>query len=262
MSGPVRVDDEGSTRILTLDRPPANALDESLLVALEEAVADATADDRVRAVVLRGEGAFFSGGFDLAAERREGEAVERMVRAYRSSHRALLACPKPLVAAIGGHAVAGGLVLALACEHRLAAEGSYRVGFTEVAIGATFPPVALEIVRLRLSDAALAALILRAELHPATALVRAGAVEELVPAAELDERARALAARLASYPREVYAHMKGALVADALARLDAVTLDEELRIAALWSADESRAARERQRAALRGERSDGPVSRG
>jgi enoyl-CoA hydratase len=251
MSGPVVVDDrDGGVRWITLDRPPANALDDSLLVALERAVDDAAADDDVRAIVLRAEGRFFSGGFDLRAPRREGAAVTEMVERYRSSHRKLLALPKPTVAAVNGHALAGGLVLALACDHRFAVEGDYKVGLNETAIGAAFPGVALEIVRLRLSHAAATELVLGAEVHPAAALVRFGVVRRLTPADEFGDTVDSVAARVASYPLQVYAHAKSELVADALARLDAVTMEDEARIAALWSTAESRAARAAQRRKL------------
>ena len=219
MSEPIRVDDrEGGVRELTLDRPPANALDDDLLDALAEQLDRAALDDTVRAVVLRAEGRFFCGGFDLRAPRREGDAVRAMVGRYRDSHRKLLALLKPTIAAVQGHALAGGLVLALACDHRVAIEGDYRIGLNETAIGAAFPAAAMEIVRLRLTDAALTEFLLGAEVLSATDLVRLGVVPRLTPADRFDDDVAALADRLAGYPREVYAHAKAELVRDALAR--------------------------------------------
>jgi enoyl-CoA hydratase len=251
VSEPITVEDRGEgVRVLTLTRPPANALDDTLLDALSSCVDDAAGDDAVRAVLLRGSGPFFSGGFDLRASRRQGDAVTDMVVRYRESHRKLLALPKPTVAAINGHAVAGGLVLALACDHRVAVEGDYMVGLNETAIGAAFPPVAMEIVRLRITHAAAVELILGAELSRAGELVRLGVVPHLTPEADFDDEVHALASRLAGYPRDVYAHAKSTFVADALDRLDRVSLDRELEINALWSTDESRAARRAQRRRL------------
>jgi enoyl-CoA hydratase len=221
-----------------------------LLDALSRCVDDAAGDDAVRAVVLRGSGAFFSGGFDLRAPRREGDEATDMVMRYRDSHRKLLALRMPTIAAVGGHAVAGGLVLALACDHRVAVEGDYRIGLNETAIGAAFPPVAMEIVRLRLTHAAGVELILGAELYDASELVRFGVVPHLTPAGNFDDEVFALAHRLAAYPRDVYAHAKLAFVADALDRLDRVSTDRELEIAALWSTEESRAARRAQQRRL------------
>ena len=113
----IRVDDrESGVRLLTLDRPPANALDEQLLGDLDAVLAAAADDDRVRAVVLTGAGAFFSAGFDLSSPRRDEATARRLRALYRDSHLRLLALPKPTVAMVAGHAIAGGLVLALACD--------------------------------------------------------------------------------------------------------------------------------------------------
>ena len=177
MDEPLDTQDQAhGVRLLTLARPPANALDDALLTALGDALDDAATDDAVRTVVIRADGAFFCGGFDLRAPRRTGDAVTAMVERYRDAHRKLLAFPKPTLAAVQGHAIAGGLVLALACDHRIAVAGEYRVGLNETAIGAAFPPVALEIVRMRLTHAAASELLLGAELYPASELVRLGVV--------------------------------------------------------------------------------------
>jgi enoyl-CoA hydratase/carnithine racemase len=124
------------------------------------------------------------------------------------------------------------------------------VGLNETAIGAAFPPVALEIVRLRLTHAVASELLLGADLYPASALVRFGLVDQLSSPGAFDDEVHARATRLAGFPREVYAHAKAELVAEALGRIDAVSLDRELEIAALWSTDESRAARAAQRERL------------
>jgi enoyl-CoA hydratase len=248
---PVRAEDVGGgVRLITLDRPPANAIDESLLRGLSAALDGAADDDAVRALALTGAGGFFCGGFDLRAARRDAQAVTAMARSYRDTHRSLLAFPKPAVAMINGHAVAGGLVLALACEHRFAVVGDYRVGLNELSIGAAFPPVAMEILRLRLPDAALSELVLGARLHSASDLPRFGVVTELVPAAHFREHALALAELVGSYPRQPYAHAKQMMVAEALDRVDGVTDEAEEAASTLWSTDESRAARARQRERL------------
>src|SRR5262249_1140293 len=172
-------------RVLTLARPPANAIDETLLVDLAAALAAARDDDAVRAVVLTGSGPFFSGGFDLRAPQRADAATRPLAALYRDSHVALLALPKPTVAMVRGHAVAGGLVLVLACDYRLGADADYRIGLNEVAIGASYPRVAFEIVRLRLAHARATELLLGAALYPAGQAIRLGIVDALLPAATL-----------------------------------------------------------------------------
>lgn len=248
---PVLTDDRaGGVRIITLDRPPANAIDDTLLEALDHTLGDAETDVAVRALVVTGNGPFFCAGFDLRAPQRGDAESARVVQLYRSAHRRLLAMPKPTVALINGHAVAGGLVIALGCDVRIGVSEPATIGLNEVAIGASFPTAAIEIVRARLSAAAASELTLQAELRPLADGLALGIVERLLPRAGALDEAIATAARLGAYPREVFAHTKRSLVADALARIDAVPMSAELEIAALWSAAESRVARAAQRTAL------------
>src|SRR6185503_2297846 len=137
---------------------------------------------RVRALVLTGSGSFFSGGFDFAAPRRDDAVAVEIYAAYRETHLKLLTLPKPTVAMVNGHAIAGGLVLVLACDYRLGVAGDYKVGLNEVAVGASFPRTAFEIVRLRLSHAQASELILGAALYPSSQAIRLGAVDELLAA--------------------------------------------------------------------------------
>jgi len=247
----VRAEDhEGGVRLLTLDRPPANAIDESLLTGLDGALDGAAADPTVRAVVLTGAGAFFSGGFDFSSPARRGDRGRSLYDLYRAVHVKLLGLPKPTVAMLNGHAIAGGAVLVLACDYRLGCEGDYRVGLNEVAVGAAFPRAAMEIVQLRLPPARATELILGAALYPAGQAPRLGLVDELFPADVFATTVMRRAARLASLPREAFAHAKAAFVRDAIARIEAETPAQASATMAVWVADESRAARARQREKL------------
>jgi len=250
MSAVYTEDREGGVRIFILDRPPANAIDETLLTDLAAAIDKARTNDGVRAVVLTGAGAFFSGGFDFAAPRRDDAAAPQLYALYREAHLALLTLPKPTIAMLNGHAIAGGLVLVLACDYRLGVEGEYKVGLNEVAVGAAFPRAAAEIVRLRLPHARASELILGAALYPASQALRLGIVDELFPQESFTATVLRRAARLGAFPREAYAHSKAALVAETAARIRAETAEDGMETMSVWLAPESRAARARQREKL------------
>lgn len=243
-------DRDNGVRVLTLDRPPANAIDETLLNDLGAAIDAARVDDSVRALVLTGAGAFFSGGFDFSAPRRDDAVAHDLYARYRDTHLKLLALPKPTVAMVNGHAIAGGLVLVLACDYRLGVDGDYRVGLNEVAVGASFPRTAFEIVRLRLPHARVSELILGAALYPSSQALRLGIVDELFPAEKFEDTVLRRAGRLGAFPREAYAHAKAALVAEAVARIEAETPEEALQTMSVWITPESRAARAKQREKL------------
>jgi len=255
-------------RLLTLDRPPANAITPELLTDLSAALDAADADDTVRAVVLTGKGAFFSAGLDLrggidfqALASPAGSAVDPFMP-LRTCLLNFLRFPKPTVAMLRGHAIAGGLILVLACDYRLGLfpadsdplgtrstrgeKQGYRIGLNEVAIGASFPRAASEIVRLRLSHQQAGELLLGAALYPAGEAVRLGIVDELLPAGNFEETVVRHAARLGAHPRDAYAHTKAALVADAVARIESETPEEAQRTAAVWLSSESVVARAAQ----------------
>lgn len=250
MSTVTERDHDHGVRVLTLTKPPANAIDEALLSDLGRALEGAAQDDRVRAVVLTGSGRFFCAGFDFSAPRRDDEVAFEIYNLYRDAHLALLTMPKPTVAMVNGHTIAGGMVLALACDYRLGVAGDYKIGMNEVSVGASFPRAAMAIVQLRLPHARVAELILGATLYPASESLRLGLVDELIAADVFVPTVLRRAARLGAFPRESYAHSKAALVATAADHIRAETSDEAMQTMAVWISDESRAARRRQRAAL------------
>lgn len=136
--------------------------------------------------------------------------------------------------------------MVLACDCRLGLDGDYRIGLNEVAIGASFPKMAFEIVRLRLTHAQASEFLLEAAIYPASDALRLGVVNELLPPDSFEATVLSRAAHLGAFPREAYAHTKMALVAEAARRVEAETAEEEARGAAVWMMPESLAARAAQ----------------
>jgi enoyl-CoA hydratase len=184
--------------VVTLDRPPLNALNEELVVGLATVTEELAGDETVRAVVLRSavEGVFMAGAdlleFDrIAAEPRHALAVQDVFTAFAE-------LPQPTVAAINGHALGGGLELALACDFRFLAraEGAL-VGLPEVRLGLLPGAGGTQRLTHLVGAARATELIMKGlQLSPQEA-ADAGIVHFLVEPAELDERARDYAVRLA-----------------------------------------------------------------
>ncbi len=134
---PVRLEKRGRVGVVVLDRPPANAYDYDFLRALGSVIDDVRVDDDVRAVVVTSASEkFFSAGADLKAF-ASASARQRAMTALLGNEvfRKLEVTPLVFVAAITGHALGGGLELALACDLRFAAKGTYRLGLTETSLG-------------------------------------------------------------------------------------------------------------------------------
>jgi enoyl-CoA hydratase/carnithine racemase len=137
MSDTVTFSKDGAIGSITLNRPPVNSYEISLMRALEEAIDTAIADADGKVVVLRSAlEKFFSGGADIKAFTTS--STQENLGMVEVAHRALAKMadsPKIFIAAINGHALGGGMEMALACDLRYAAEGEYRMGLPEVTLG-------------------------------------------------------------------------------------------------------------------------------
>lgn len=134
-------DHDRGVRELRLARPPANALDPELVAALAAAVAGAPAAG-VRALVLSGRPGMYSAGLDVPALLAlERPAMESFLGDFLALLRGLALSEIPVIAAITGHAPAGGTVLAIQCDYRVMADGGFKIGLNEVQVGLPLPRV-------------------------------------------------------------------------------------------------------------------------
>lgn len=192
---------EGRVATLTLNRPDKrNALSHELVAALRKALVRAADDEEIRVVVLTGAGNAFSAGADLAALQALQSATP-MENAADSEHLAglfeqIYLHPKPLIARVNGHAIAGGCGLAAVCDFAIASEQA-KLGFTEVRLGFV-PAIVMVFVLRKLGETAARNLLLRGHLIPAEQAARIGLITHAAPAEKLDAMVGALAHELAT----------------------------------------------------------------
>jgi enoyl-CoA hydratase len=241
----VETKDRDGVAILTMNRPPANAIDLAFLEALDSALIAVGERAAIRAMVLTGRGAIFSAGLDLKAVPRYGHAEQnRMLAGLNAVIHRLYDMPIPAVAAVNGHAIAGGLILALACDWRIAAEGGAMFGLTEIRAGVPYPAAADAVVQAELAPAAARELVLGGENHGAERALVLGIVDELQPANAVLERSQAKARELATAPAEGYGRIKRQLRGRALAQMaDAIRAGDPLRDNWLFAETQAAAAR-------------------
>jgi enoyl-CoA hydratase/carnithine racemase len=190
----------GGITEIHMDRPPANALDTDFVSRLLAAHTEACAGDG-RAIVLTGRAGMFSGGLDVPALLPlDRPRIREFWQAFFRLNRALAGGRIPVVAALSGHSPAGGAVLAIHCDFRVAAEGKFRIGFNEVAVGLPVPPAIMLALSTTVGDRLAHRLATSAELISMEQALQWGLVDELAPPAELLERAREIATRLAALP--------------------------------------------------------------
>ncbi|WP_150304869.1 crotonase/enoyl-CoA hydratase family protein [Pseudomonas saliphila] len=187
---------------ITLDDGKANALSQTLLEALLKALEEAAAADC--AVLISGRRGIFSGGYDRKLIDAGGPACDAMRAAGDRLSVAMLNYPAPLVIASTGHAMAKAAFMLLLADYRLGAEGPFKVGLNEVAIGMTMPAAAMPQARARLNPAWLSRCALQSETLDAQQAVQAGFYDELVSPDQLLDRARDKVRSLAKLDRRAY----------------------------------------------------------
>lgn len=220
-----------------MDHPGRNALGDDLIGWLEDSFDAAGAEP----VLLTGTGTSFCAGLDLKQVARSDRAqLEIFLRRIDALALRIYLHPAPTVAWINGHAIAGGCVLALCCDQRIATRAERaRLGLNEVALGACFPPAIRRIMAHRIPSAQLSEVMLGARLFDMAGAQARGLVDELVD--DDGERARACLEALSNHPRDAYRITKLALREEAVR----VTREDEARFVGPeldgWASDEIRA---------------------
>ncbi|MGE0865854.1 MAG: enoyl-CoA hydratase/isomerase family protein [Vicinamibacterales bacterium] len=217
----VREDRDG-IRVVRLAHGKVSAMDIELGEALI-AELKAAADPAVRAVVITGTGASFSAGVDLFRIIKDGAAYgRRFLPVLDTMLRDALTFPKPLIAAVNGHAIAGGCILAATCDRRIMASGNGRIGVPELVVGVPFPALPLQIMAARTADAAFRDLVLSGRTVQVDEAIALGLIDEKCEADSLLERALAVAVQYASIPAGAFALTKEAFTTPVLERTAAL----------------------------------------
>jgi enoyl-CoA hydratase len=210
---------------VVLDRPKVNALNRALLAALGRELDALSHEEGVRGVLLRAEGGCFSAGLDLrevAALEDDALAgfLEDLDRAFGAAYR----LPMPVAAAVQGHAIAGGLLLALCADHVVLGRGAFKLGLTELAVGIPFPRIPFEIARAALGPRALRKLVYEAGVVGPEEAHDLG-VGDAVSDTPLEDARRWLAT-VTSHPPQAFRIAKRQMRGEVLARMAAQSLEE------------------------------------
>jgi enoyl-CoA hydratase len=234
---PILVSEDSGIVTVKLDNGPLNLLDIEILSALRAAFSELT---DVRAVILTGNGRAFSAGIDLRRVLNgAGPYIADLLGLLSDTLLEIFVHPRPVVAAIDGHAIAGGAALALACDYRLMSAG--RIGFPELAVGVPFPTVALEILRF-VVGVTLRSIVTTGLIATLEGAVAVGFVDETAESSRIFEAARERAMRLASVPAETFAISKRQLITPALERINNDCVAQDPSVISAWASEDSAAA--------------------
>lgn len=238
--GTIKVEMYDGIAVLALNNGVTNAISPGLAADLAQALKDAELS--ARGVVLCGNEKFFSMGFnlpELISLDREG--MRDFIFGFNAAIHALYAIPLPTAVAIEGHAIAGGTILGLAADFRIAAAGKKLLGLNEIKLGLPVPYLALMMVSQKVSHPTVLEILYHGEFVKAEKAFDMGLVDELVAPGSARERAVDLIKTIAGYPKGAFALMKETQVATIKAQYAENHAEQHERFLDCWFSEETQA---------------------
>ncbi len=210
----MKVDVIDSVAVVRMEEAGANAMDSEFFAALNAAM-DEAEQGPARAMVITGRDRFFSAGLALPTVislSRDG--LLQFIDEFSSTMRRVFTLPMPVVAAVNGHAIAGGCILALQCDERVMVDGtaaSAKIGLNEVQLGLGLPAFVIESVRLRVPPTHWRRIMRTGSLMSPAEAREAELIDELAPPDQVEARAMERAIELGALPPQAYAQIKAGL---------------------------------------------------
>jgi enoyl-CoA hydratase len=235
----LRVDESKGAYRLVMDNGP-NALDRPLMGALRTELRRLADDGAPALIVASAHPALFSPGWNLQllAEASRDEVADFLLE-FNALILDLFAYPGPTAAEIGGHAVAGGCLMTIACDLRIMASGGPRLGLSELNLGLPVPGHSLRMLRARLSSPALDDLVFRGEGCTAARARELGLIHRIASAEELAAVTSHEMARLAGRPRRAFVETKRLLLSEVWSTMGTVAAAEDEAFLDCWFDPES-----------------------
>lgn len=226
---------------IIMNEGKGNALGPDVVARLRDALREARGGDS-RAVILTGTGAIFSPGLNLPLlSNFERPAMRAFIDDFVDLVVELLGFPAPTVAAVNGHAIAGGCVLAFCCDYRVMVKDDYRIGLNEIELGIRFPPAVLDVARRVVPASAVAEVLMLGRLFGPEEAMSCGLVHQIVDPDVLQASARAVAREFAARPPGAMAMLKADLYGSLLDRMRADREAAAERFLDGWFSEETRA---------------------
>ena len=208
----VLVSQQDTTATVTLSRGKVNALNENVVEELQGCLADLANDHNIKAIVLTGQGKFFSFGFDIPEFLNYSqEEFSRYLTNFTNLYTHIFLLPKPIVAALNGHTIAGGCMLALACDYRVMVSGKAKISLNEIGFGSSVFAGSVEMLRFWVGNRRATEVLYSGALYNADQAKELGLVDMVAAESDLMPEARAAAAELGNKANPAFRSIKSLL---------------------------------------------------
>ena len=234
----IKLEYRNSIAILSLEHGKVNTIDSELFTEFIKQL-DNLEKSESQAVVLTGAGASFSAGVDLFRLLKDGNPyIESFIPLLTNGLLKLFTFPKPVVAAVNGHAIAGGCILACACDYRLMAEGNGKIGAPEMLVGVPFPTLPLEILRFVVPRQHFQEIVYTGRLCLPKEAIRAGLIDDVVESQNLLEHAVTVAERFAAIPIQSFQSTKRLMRQPVIDRFENYRQIFDNEVMEIWKSEE------------------------
>jgi enoyl-CoA hydratase len=239
----IKIEQQDGIAIMYLNKPPVNAIDRRLVDDGMKCLLKLSANKDIRALIITGSGKCFSAGLDLKVAPFYSLSEQRkMVEELNNIVLKLYGFPIPTVAAVNGHAIAGGFILAISCDYRIGTTSECKIGLTESRVGIPFPASTMEVLRAELSPSVARKMVMVGRnLGPKEAFQN-GVLDELQQSDQVLSRAKEVAMDLGAIPRDAYAQIKLQLRGNTIRRIQQVIDEGSDPLLKMWIKEEGRIA--------------------
>jgi enoyl-CoA hydratase/carnithine racemase len=224
-----------------LKRGKVNALSEPAVEEIADCLRSLAADLDTRAVILTGDGAFFSFGFDIPEFLGYSrESFAKFLQRFTALYSYLFTYPKPIVAALNGHAIAGGCMLALACDYRIMVSGKAKISLNEISFGSSVFAGSVGMLRFLVGGKNAQAILYNGTMYSAEMAVQLGMIDKVSSTESLMKDAREMAQRMTGKDPAAFRSIKNLLrapVAEDMARDEERSVQESVSI---WYSESTR----------------------
>ena len=197
---------------LTLSREKVNALNKPVVEHLNGRLADLQNDGSVKAIILTGQGKFFSFGFDIPEFLSYSKkSFTEYLTKFTGLYTYMFLFPKPLVAALNGHSVAGGCMLATACDHRIMVSGKARISLNEIGFGSSLFAGNIEMLKFHVGEKNAETIVYSGAMYSAEEALQLGLIDQISSEGDLMDQARKVAQEFAKKDAAAFMSIKGLL---------------------------------------------------
>ena len=206
---------------VTINRPKVNAINQQVVSELRDVFRELALNSQIKAVILTGKGSFFSFGFDIPGFMNyPKEEFQRFLMSFSELVQRIFAFPKPVIAALNGHTVAGGCILAIACDRRVMVTGKAKIALNELTLGTSVFTSIAEILKFTVGSRNAQQLLYSGKMNSAEEALTLGLVDEVQSDEGLGDTALRAARELAERDAEAFGSVKRLLRKDALDRIE------------------------------------------